>query len=378
MRHASLGELGELKNGVNFKADRMGRGLPLINVKDITNSHRIDVGNLALVETDVSDEMFARDGDLFFARSSVKLDGIALASKLRSVEQPAIHCGFVIRFRPTSEDVFSDYLLYLLRSPEYRERLKNLSSGAAIINISQSNLKGLAIPLPPTVVQRKIAAILSAYDDLIENNRRRMALLEKTARLLYKEWFVRLRFPGHEREGVVGGIPAGFEQKRLGDILTLKRGYDLPASDRIDGEWPIVSSSGITGFHSEKKALAPGVVTGRYGTLGEVYYIQQDYWPLNTSLYVSDFKGNRRSFAAHLLKHALAGVQSDKAAVPGLNRNVAHQLPVLCPPKALHDLFADFADLSYRQQHVLQTTNDKLTAARDLLVPRLMSGEIAV
>jgi type I restriction enzyme S subunit len=173
-------------------------------------------------------------------------------------------------------------------------------------------------------------------------------------------------------------MPEGFERKHLGDLLTLKRGYDLPGSDRVDGEFPVVSSSGITGFHGEKKAIAPGVVTGRYGTLGEVYFIQQDYWPLNTSLYVSDFKGNRPSFAAHLLKNALAGVQSDKAAVPGLNRNVAHQLPVLYPPRVLRDQFAGFADLSYRQQHLLETSNQKLKAARDLLLPRLMSGEVAV
>lgn len=93
---------------------------------------------------------------------------------------------------------------------------------------------------------------------------------------------------------------------------------------------------------------------------------------------MSDFKGNSPSFAAYLLKHVLAGVQSDKAAVPGLNRNVAHQLPVLSPPKALRNRFADFADLDYQQRHVLQTTNEKLKAARDHLLPRLMSGEIAV
>jgi type I restriction enzyme S subunit len=124
--------------------------------------------------------------------------------------------------------------------------------------------------------------------------------------------------------------------------------------------------------------MAPGVVTGRYGTLGEVFFIQQDYWPLNTSLYVSDFKGNRPAFAAYLLKQVLAGVQSDKAAVRGLNRNVAHQLPVLCSPNALRDRFADFADLGYRQGHALQAINERLKAARNLLLPRLMSGEIAV
>ena len=252
------------------------------------------------------------------------------------------------------------------------------SDKAAVPGVDRNVLHEMEVRTPDRDAQQRITDVLSAYDDLIENNRRRMALLEKAARLHYEEWFVRLRFPGHERTLLIEGAPKGWERKRLGDLLTLKRGYDLPGGDRIEGEFPIVSSSGITGFHAEKKATAPGVVTGRYGTLGEVYFIQQDYWPLNTSLYVSDFKGNRPSFAAYLLKHALAGVQSDKAAVPGLNRNVAHQLPVLYPPKALRDRFADFADLGYRQQHVLEATGQKLRAARDFLLPRLMSGEIAV
>jgi type I restriction enzyme S subunit len=100
---------------------------------------------------------------------------------------------------------------------------------------------------------------------------------------------------------------------------------------RREGDVPVVSSSGITGYHSEAKAQAPGVVTGRYGTLGEVFYLDQDYWPLNTALYVVDFKGTHPRFAAYFLKHALGSYQSDKAAVPGVNRNVLHELRVRVP-----------------------------------------------
>ena len=120
---------------------------------------------------------------------------------------------------------------------------------------------------------------------------------------------------------------------RLGDVITLQRGHDLPDSRRLDGDVPVVSSSGITGSHSECKARAPGVVTGRYGTIGEVFYLEKDYWPLNTALYVTDFKGNDPRFAAYFLKNALRNYQSDKAAVPGVNRNVLHELPVRCPDK---------------------------------------------
>lgn len=117
----------------------------------------------------------------------------------------------------------------------------------------------------------------------------------------------------------------------LGDVITLQRGHDLPESQRQPGEVPVVTSSGITGRHHEAKAKAPGVVTGRYGTLGEVFYIEEDYWPHNTALYVKDFKGNCPRFVAYFLRNTLKNYQSDKAAVPGIDRNVLHALKVRVP-----------------------------------------------
>lgn len=128
---------------------------------------------------------------------------------------------------------------------------------------------------------------------------------------------------------------------KLGEVLTLKRGHDLPSDARVDGEVPVVSSSGITGYHNQAKATAPGVVTGRYGTLGEVFYLEQDYWPLNTALYVIDFKGTHPKFAAYFLKHVLRDYQSDKAAVPGVDRNVLHELDVRCPEPDAQERIAD-------------------------------------
>lgn len=128
---------------------------------------------------------------------------------------------------------------------------------------------------------------------------------------------------------------------RLGDVLTLKRGHDLPDSQREHGDVPVVSSSGITGCHNEPKAKAPGVVTGRYGTLGEVFYIEEDYWPLNTALYVTDFKGNHPRFVAYFLQSVLRNYQSDKAAVPGVNRNVLHELKVRYPDTKVQERIAD-------------------------------------
>lgn len=128
---------------------------------------------------------------------------------------------------------------------------------------------------------------------------------------------------------------------RLGDVLNLKRGHDLPEHSREDGDVPVVSSSGITGRHKVAKATAPGVVTGRYGTIGEVFFLQEDYWPLNTALYVTDFKGNDPRFSAYFLRNVLKGYQSEKAAVPGVDRNVLHEIKVHLPALAVQTRIAD-------------------------------------
>ena len=117
----------------------------------------------------------------------------------------------------------------------------------------------------------------------------------------------------------------------LGDVVTLKRGHDLPERKRVAGPVPVVSSSGISGSHNEAKANPPGVVTGRYGTIGEVFFVEEPYWPLNTALYVIDFKGNDPRFVAYLLRNTLRNYRTEKAAVPGVDRNVLHALRVRAP-----------------------------------------------
>lgn len=127
-------------------------------------------------------------------------------------------------------------------------------------------------------------------------------------------------------------MAAEWRDALLGDVVELKRGYDLPHHQRVSGTVPVVSSSGPSGFHTEAMARAPGVVTGRYGTLGEVFYITEDFWPLNTTLYVRDFKGNAPQFISYLLRTVDFLSCSDKGAVPGVNRNHLHALKVRVPP----------------------------------------------
>lgn len=140
----------------------------------------------------------------------------------------------------------------------------------------------------------------------------------------------------------------------LGDAITLKRGYDLPAKERRPGAVPIVSSSGISDFHSEPMVKGPGVVTGRYGTIGQVFYVSQDFWPLNTTLYVQDFKGSDRRFVSYLLRTVDFLQFSDKAAVPGVNRNHLHTARIALPPLPEQLGIAD----------VLQSLDDRIDLLR--------------
>ncbi|GAB01441.1 MULTISPECIES: restriction endonuclease subunit S [Acinetobacter] len=127
-------------------------------------------------------------------------------------------------------------------------------------------------------------------------------------------------------------VPNGWEKLPLKNVAELQRGFDLPSSQRLDGEVPIVSSGGVTGFHSKSKAKSPGVVTGRYGSIGDVFYIEQDYWPLNTALWVKNFHGNYEKFIYYLLSNFDFKKFSDKTGVPGVNRNDLHTVKVNVPP----------------------------------------------
>ena len=151
----------------------------------------------------------------------------------------------------------------------------SIALGGAQRNLSVKIISNFEVSVPPLPTQQKIASILSAYDDLIENNTRRIKILETMAQTLYQEWFVKFRFPGHEQvqmvESELGLIPEGWLGK-LEDALILQRGFDLPIKKRKQGNVPVYASTGITGTHNEAKIKAPGVVTGRSASLGTVKY----------------------------------------------------------------------------------------------------------
>ncbi len=286
----------------------------------------------------------------------------------------------VVGFVPEADKADVRFIKYYLEI--LKLRMQNISHGATQDNLSLDKLLSFDFLVPPLPIQRRIAGILSAYDELIENSQRRIKILESMARALYREWFVHFRFPGHESvpriPSPLGPIPRGWEVGRLDDVLVLQRGFDLPKSSRMEGSVPIIAATGVTGFHNEAKVSAPGVVTGRSGTIGEVLYVQEDFWPLNTSLWVKDFPKSEPLYAFYLLSALDLKQFNSGAAVPTLNRNDVHGISVVVPPRELQRRFQEIAGAMLAQSRTLDLKNQNLRRTRDLLLPRLLSGQIEV
>ena len=288
-------------------------------------------------------------------------------------ENLRINSGMVI-FRTDASRLHPSFLYHFLRSPDFIGQTIAMRSGVAQPQFPIRDIKRVELSIPDLVVQKRIASILSVYDDLIENNRRRMALLEEAARQLYREWFVRLRFPGYEHTRITDGLPAGWGQIPLGEHVTLNYGKALKADNRTNGPYPVHGSSGIVGYHEKPFTQGPGIVLGRKGNVGSVYWCSKNYWPIDTVYFIGAEKSNLWLYYA--LQH-MHFINTD-VAVPGLNRDFAYSRSLLIPNHHLVSQFLDTAVPIHEQIDKLDEMNHKLRAARDLLLPRLMNGEIAI
>jgi type I restriction enzyme S subunit len=284
-----------------------------------------------------------------------------------------INSGMVImRADPTK--LRPAFLYGFLRSPAFKRQVEQLRSGVAQPQLPIRDINKIKLPLPRKEVQERIVAVFAAYDDLIESNRRRMALLEEAARQLYREWFVRLRFPGHEHTPITNGVPEGWERRPLGECITLNYGRALKADDRVEGEYPVFGSSGIVGTHEKPLVQGPGIIVGRKGNIGSVYWSGKSFYPIDTVYFVEPERSDLYLYYA--LKH-MHFISTD-VAVPGLNRDFAYSRFLLIPPKSILREFLETATPFHAQMEILNALNARLRAARNLLLPRLMSGEIAV
>jgi type I restriction enzyme, S subunit len=222
--------------------------------------------------------------------------------------------------------------------------------------------------------------------------------LEAMARALFRSWFVDFDpvrakaegrdtglpaqiaslFPARLADSELGEIPDGWAVGRLDDMLVLQRGFDLPAPSRSEGPYPVLAASGPSGYHNQFMVSGPGVTTGRSGVLGKVFFVHDDFWPLNTSLWVKEFRQATPAYAFYRLRGLDFGIFNAGSAVPTLNRNHIHNLPTLIPPMALIQAFDAVVMALLQRQRCAEQESTRLTAIRDALLPKLISGELRV
>jgi type I restriction enzyme S subunit len=282
----------------------------------------------------------------------------------------------VVGFTPTpkrSDVVFVKYLLDYVRY-----RFQSISRGTTQDNLSVEKLLSVEVQYPPLPTQRKIAAILSAYDDLIDNNDRRIDLLEEIAQRIYSEWFVDFRYPGHEGVRLVGSestpIPEGWTVRPLRDSVELLYGKALKASDRRAGHVPVFGAGGLIGVHDRALVDDPGIVVGRKGNVGSLSWSDGPFFPIDTTYYVK---------SALPLTYVFFGLRElefvdSHAAVPGLNREQAYALPWLTPDSSTLAAFDRIISPIFSLRSRLEAGSANLRQSRDLLLPRLVSGHLDI
>jgi type I restriction enzyme S subunit len=226
--------------------------------------------------------------------------------------------------RTHHDQLLPRFLNLFLLSSAGQKQIDSFQAGGNRQGLNFGQIRSMQIPLPPLPEQRAIAAALSDVDALIAALDRLIA--KKRA---IKQGAIQQLLTGQTR---LPGFSGPWEVKKIGDIAPLQRGFDLPTSQLEKGVYPVVYSNGIQNYHSTPKAKAPGVVTGRSGTIGNVTYVEQDYWPHNTSLWVTDFKGNAPKFIYYL--YTFVGLErfGTGSGVPTLNRNDVHAHEVSIPP----------------------------------------------
>lgn len=247
-----------------------------------------------------------------------------------------------------------------------KNNLRYLDSGSAQSQITINDLSEESFLFPPLPEQKAIAGVLSSLDDKIDLLHRQNRTLEAMAETLFRQWFV------EEPQ-------SDWQEGKLGDIVEFNYGIALKEEVRSGSGYPVVGSSGIVGYHSEFLVQSPGIVTGRKGTLGIVNYMFDNFTPIDTTFYITS-KANSKDllFEYFLLRNCDLGNFDSDSAVPGLNRNAAHLIPMLIPPEELIVMFNESVRPFFEKQRANQIQIHTLKKLRDTLLPKLMSGEVKV
>lgn len=379
-----LGDLYSVHNGISKGKQFFGKGYPFLSFSTVFNNWFLPLKLDSLVESTEQEQnsYSIRRGDVFITRTSETMDELGMSSVALNDIPNATYNGFTKRLRPTTNKVLPEFIGYYMRSPKFRGKFMAFSSMTTRASLSNAELLGMQIELPCLKMQYKIATILRSYDNLIDNYRCQIELLEEAAQRLYKEWFVDLRFPGYEHTKIVDGMPEGWEKKNIGELLEkIKRTKQIPSSEiRKNGLYPVIDQGKqyIAGYTNDVSAILynenPIIVFGDHtriiklipfpfakGADGTQLLLSNDLRRMPQNLFYYSLKNvdlSNYSYARHFkyLKAMTIYLPSDSIA-QNFNANV---FPVI---KEIQ---------KYREQIIF------LTEARDRLLPRLMSGEIKV
>lgn len=400
MRNAPLMSLADIAESVQYgytaSASDAEVGPKFLRITDIVPP-LIEWANVPYCEIEEKDfaKFSLNPGDIVIARTGT----VGYAKLIRTNEPSAVFASYLVRVRVDSDKADSGYVGRIVESHVYKRFVLSRVGGAAQPNANAKVLSSFRLPIPERSVQIRIASILSAYDDLIENNRRRIQLLEQAARLLYKEWFVHLRFPGHEHVTITDGVPEGWERKTAFEMMDVLSGGTPKTknSNYWDGEIPFFTPKDATDFAytfvTEKTLTEDGLrncssslypkdtvfITAR-GTVGKINLAQTNM-AMNQSCYALVAKP---PINQHYLYFSLAeGVEQFRSRAVGavfdaVIRDTFKLIPFMVPALTLIQMFSGCTSPILRQIDVLSSKTRSLIQARDILLPRLMSGEVAV
>lgn len=282
--------------------------------------------------------------------------------------------AIVAKTNPNHNNKYFAYKLSLAK-------LGRFSGQAAQPGLSVTKLLRLKFEMPSKQYQDRIASILSAYDSLIENNTKRIRLLEKMAENLYKEWFVRFRFPGYEKAEMENGLPKGWKHGSLSDICEFKRGKNITASEMIAGNVPVISA-GIepSGFHNKANVKGVSITMSSSGAnAGYIAIHYSDIWAADCS-FINETMTSYICYVYELLNNIRGVITNFQrgAAQPHVYPKDINRIKLIIPSERLRALADERLSVIHKQIDNLAKQNTLLARRRDLLLPRLMSGKLEV
>jgi putative specificity protein s len=356
------------------QSDYSDGGVPVVMPKDLVDGH-ISEDSIARVSMNHVDRLSRHKievGDILYSRRG----DVGRCAFATEVEQGWL-CGTgCLRVTIDQSKAIPKFIFYQLQKAETIGWVEKHAVGSTMLNLNTSILGSVPIELPSMAEQQMIVHVLSAYDDLIENNQKQIKLLEEAAQRLYKEWFVDLRFPGHETTPIVDGIPEGWENASVTDLLEIRYGKDHKGL--ADGCIPVYGSGGI--MRKVDKILYSGesVLIPRKGSLNNILLVSGDFWTIDTMFYSVPKRPNVAKYVYLYLTGIDMYAMNIGAAVPSMSVKILDGMRLLCPSDSILELFETTAKPYYEMIELLKKKQSMLGETRDRLLLKLMSGEIEV